>query len=67
MDIIKQEPKENLINKMGENLHRSIVNKFSQNKARTESSSHKTISHMKKTDTESFTWKHVLIKLFNLK
>ena len=54
-------------NKIGENLHRSIVNKFSQNKARTESAGHKTILHIKKMDTESLTWKHVLIKLFNLK
>lgn len=34
------------------------MNKFSQNKARTESAGHKTI-HSKKMDTESLTWKHV--------
>lgn len=49
-------------------MQRSIVNKFSQNKARTESVGHKSIPHMKKKmDIESSLWRHVLSKLFNLK
>lgn len=44
------------------------MSKFSQNKARTKSADHKSIPHMKKKmDIESLTWRHVLVKLFNLK